>query len=504
MPSPNQPTNAELIEALAYRLKYQKIESLFPEKGKLRRELYKKHCQWFQAGGHYRQRLFIAANRVGKTTAAGVELSYHLTGLYPKWWKGYRFTRANDWWLCGEDTGLIREIYQPLMLGKTGDFGTGLIPKHLLNFDSMTNARKGETLIQTYQVKHVTGEWSTCTLKSYESGREAFQGTQKNIWLDEEPPYDIYQECLYRTTDTGQGDAPLLMMTFTPMKGLTQTVTEFLGKDVNILDGEISADRWCTNVSIYDVPHIDKKERERLERETPSYYKNARIKGIPFMGAGLVYPFEAEKMFCEPFPIPAHYKRVLALDFGYNPDPTGILWGAIDPDTGTLYIYKDYLEKEQPVSVHAGVLRAMDNNTGYPIPKCCDPSGGSSYEGKTLRDRYAADHQLYFVNADNGAGGGGIHSGIQITFDEFNSGKIKVFNTCSALKKELGSYYRKENGKYAGADHLMDCLRYLVMTGRKIAKSLAAYQAEQVFEDDRSANEAYDMRRGVIDWWLYQ
>ena len=37
------------------------------------------------------QRLLMAANRVGKTMSGAAELAFHLTGLYPDWWKGRKF-----------------------------------------------------------------------------------------------------------------------------------------------------------------------------------------------------------------------------------------------------------------------------------------------------------------------------------------------------------------------------------------------------------------------------
>ena len=39
------------------------------------------------------ERMLMAANRVGKTVSAACEVSYHLTGDYPKWWTGKRFDR---------------------------------------------------------------------------------------------------------------------------------------------------------------------------------------------------------------------------------------------------------------------------------------------------------------------------------------------------------------------------------------------------------------------------
>jgi phage terminase large subunit-like protein len=63
-----------------------------------------------------------------------------------------------------------------------------------------------------------------------EQRREAFQGTSiEVIWLDEEPDQDIVTECLLRTMDTptmpGGG---LLMLTFTPLKGMTPLILSFL------------------------------------------------------------------------------------------------------------------------------------------------------------------------------------------------------------------------------------------------------------------------------------
>src|ERR1017187_10557729 len=69
-----------------------KIESLYLEQGKYRRELYPKHQAFFEAGGTHlptewcigncdgtghRQRAVVAANRVGKTLLGGYEIVAH-------------------------------------------------------------------------------------------------------------------------------------------------------------------------------------------------------------------------------------------------------------------------------------------------------------------------------------------------------------------------------------------------------------------------------------------
>jgi phage terminase large subunit-like protein len=44
------------------------------------------------------------------------------------------------------------------------------------------------------------------------------------VWLDEEPPLDVYVECLVRTMTTGG----LVMVTFTPLEGMSDVVMSFL------------------------------------------------------------------------------------------------------------------------------------------------------------------------------------------------------------------------------------------------------------------------------------
>ena len=73
------------------------------------RELYQKHLEFFRAGRAYRERCFMAANRVGKTEGAGgYELTCHLTGYYPHWWEGRRFTGPVRAWAAGKTNETTR------------------------------------------------------------------------------------------------------------------------------------------------------------------------------------------------------------------------------------------------------------------------------------------------------------------------------------------------------------------------------------------------------------
>lgn len=193
------------------------------------REKYPKHMELIAAGAHYRERCFMAANRVGKTFAGAYEMTCHLTGLYPDWWAGRRFARPISAWAAGKTNETTRDIIQKNLLGQIkrgggkGFDGTGVIPGETIG--GITWKQGVSDLADTIKIKHATGGWSVLGLKSYQQGRGSFEGTaQHAIWLDEEPPEDIYGECLIRTATTGG----IILLTFTPLEGRSKVVKSFL------------------------------------------------------------------------------------------------------------------------------------------------------------------------------------------------------------------------------------------------------------------------------------
>lgn len=229
------------LAAREERAKRRKLFMLYPDEGPLRRELYPKHLEFFRAGVTHRERCFMAGNRVGKTEGGGgYELALHLTGWYPDWWVGKRFNRPITAWAAGKTTQKTKEILQSKILGqvtvvdgrKTMD-GTGLIPGEWLGRAAFSKG-DGE-LVETIRVKYFLGGWSTLTLKSYEQGRDAFEGTEIDaILLDEEPPMEVYSECNIRTMATtgNEDDDGIIMLTFTPLDGHTDVVLSFLPQEM--------------------------------------------------------------------------------------------------------------------------------------------------------------------------------------------------------------------------------------------------------------------------------
>lgn len=206
-----------LLEERAKRARRNRLKTYRP---------YTKQREFHEAGADHRERLLMAGNQLGKTYSGAAEVAYHLTGLYPDWWEGRRFDKPTRWW-AGSKTGEVtRDGVQRLLVGEPKDeakWGEGFIPGDLLVDWSR---RQGvPDALDSVLVKHVTGESSTLGFKSYDQGREKWQGeTLDGVWFDEEPPQDIYMEGLTRTNATGG----MVFLTFTPLLGMSDVVSMFL------------------------------------------------------------------------------------------------------------------------------------------------------------------------------------------------------------------------------------------------------------------------------------
>lgn len=444
------------------RRKRNKIASYFPDTGKFSRDKYVKHLEFFAAGAQHRERAFIAGNRTGKTESGAYETTCHLTGIYPHWWQGKRFSKPVKGWAAGDTGKTAKEILQAALLGDPGRIGTGMIPGDLIVHKT---AKPGiADAVDTAWIKHVSGGNSVITFKSYDQRREAFQGTSQDfVWLDEECPLDIYSECLIRTMTTHG----LVLLTFTPLSGLTETVLTFLpGGTAENTTKHVTMCGWD------DVPHLDTAAKAELMASIPAYQRDARMKGIPQLGSGAIYPIAEADLVVDDFEIPAHWPRAYGLDVGWN--RTAAIWGALDRDTDTLYLYSEHYRGEGEPPVHAAAIRSR----GEWIKGVIDPAanGRSQHDGQALIDRYRL-MGLDVENADNS-----VEAGIHEVWTRMATGRLKIFASLTNLRSEFRIYRRDEKGKIVKAnDHAMDAMRYLVLSGlgraitKPVKKTTGAY-----------------------------
>lgn len=452
-----------------------------------------KHKAFFEAGAKYNERVFMAGNRCGKSIAGAFEASCHATGIYPPWWKGRRFDKPTHGWAVGSTARATRDTVQKELIGAIGAWGTGMIPKDKLGkFWALAGVPQG---IDVIQVKHVSGGWSTIGIKNYEQPLAAFFGTALDwVWLDEECPQEHYNEMLIRTMTTNG----LLFNTFTPLKGLTPMVVRFAEKAdylagaqklIGVPDAPKDDDGDSRMVNLHttkaiimagwdDAPWLTEDSKLQMEADTEPHLRAARRNGRPSMGSGNVYPISLESIMVDPFKIPPYFKRLVALDVGWN--VTAALWAAIDPQNDTVYIIDEHRLERQPPPIHAAALRAR----GEWIPGVIDPAshGRSQNDGTQLMQAYR-DLGLRLAPAVNV-----VDAGISGLWQRMTTGNLKVFSNLPHLAKEFVLYRRDLKGNIVKEnDHLMDCMRY-IQNNLARAKSLDQMQSRPAYSGPLTYN----------------
>lgn len=434
------------------------------------RRWYKPHAKqaaFHAAGARVRERLFLAGNRVGKTLAGAVEMGFHLTGLYPDWWQGVRFDRPVEAWAASVTREVTRDILQKIYIGAEGK--SGVIPRKLMAGIKLKSGVAGA--VDTLNVRHVSGGYSTLGFKSFDQGRASFQGTSRDIiHLDEEPEVEVYEECLLRTLTVGGH----VMLTMTPLLGLTDMVRHFT-------DEERGKGKVVVRAGWADADHLNTDMVEGLRKSLRPHEVLAREFGEPAVGRGRVYPVEEKDIRVPRFAIPAHWKCCVGVDFGWS-NPTAAVWLAWDAEHDIVYVTDIYWASERVPAEHAAEIVRR----GAWIPAVCDPAGQAigQKDGISMVEMYAAAG-LRFDMADNA-----VEAGLMQVLERMRLGKLRVFDDLDGWWREFRVYHRDSKGRVVKRDdHLMDATRYAVVSGLALARS----------EGERKDVKRLPLRRG--DGW---
>jgi hypothetical protein len=93
----------------------------------------------------------------------------------------------------------------------------------------------------------------------------------------------------------------------------------------------------------------------------------------------------------------------------------------------------------------------------------------------------------YVKPVDQGGGGlklilamNAVEAGIFNVWDRLQSGRLKIFKSCTQLQREYGLYHRNDDGKVVKSnDHLLDAMRYLVVSDKSIWRTIEAEGANR-------------------------
>lgn len=425
-------------------------------------EPYPKQVAFHNAGAEYRERLFMAGNQLGKTWSSAYEIAIHLTGLYPDWWRGKRFDRPVVGWAGGDTGETIRDTLQRLVLGRPGEWGTGTIPKRLLIGDPK-RAMGVSDLVDTINVRHVSGGISRLTFKSYEKGRKKWQGeTLDFVALDEEPDLEIYTEALTRTNAT----KGIVWLTFTPLLGMSHVVRRFLD--------ETNPQRIEIRMTIHDALHYTAQEREEIIASYPEHERKARALGEPVLGSGAVFPVAEERIVIPAFDLPDHFPRICGLDFGWD-HPTAGAWWAHDRDNNIVYLYDAFRVRKHTPDMIAPLINAR--GPWIPVAWPADGLQTENGSGSPLADQYrdAGVNMLWefarFEDVPDFLPGGkqsvsrtSVEAGITMMLQRMNRGKLKVFSHLEDWLSEYRRYHRKDGIIVKEGEDLISASRYGLMS----------------------------------------
>lgn len=222
--------------------------------------------------------------------------------------------------------------------------------------------------------------------------------------------------------------------------------------------------RLVTRMTIEDAEHISPEKRQEIIDSYPPHEREARVKGIPAMGSGRVYPVTEESISCEAFAVPKHWAQIGGLDFGWD-HPTAAVQIAHDRDTDTVYVGACYRRKEATPLEHAVTLRSWGDWLPWAWPQ--DAYQRDKRTGGTLRDDYrSVGLNMLPSHAVHEDGGNAVEPGIMDILTRMQTGRFKVFSHLEEWWQEFRLYHRKDGVIVKEREDLMDATRYAVMSLR--------------------------------------
>lgn len=412
---------------------------------------YEWQVDFHNAGAEYIERCLMAANQVGKTRTGGAETAIHATGLYPDWWEGRRFTRATEIWVGSETNQSSRDLVQRELIGDSET--PGWIPPSRIvkiNYRQCGISNVAESIV----IRHKSGGMTKIGFMTYEQGRRKWQGVKMDfLWLDEEPPNDVFSEALIRLI----ARKGICILTFTPMEGVGDTVKHFIDGGNSI---KVFTATWD------DAPHLDQERKEQLLSSIPEHQRKTRTEGVPLVGTGLVYPVAESEIKCEPFEIPRHYARICGIDFGFD-HPFAATWLAWDRDSDIVYVYDCYSKAGETPAYHADAIRKRGES--IPVAWPHDGQQREKSSGIHLADQFRIQHRLdsmlgFSARYRDDKGGGQDTEPIAMVINErFRTGRMKVFSHLQPFFREMRMYHRKDGQIVKKGDDIMSSFHYAMI-----------------------------------------
>lgn len=225
--------------------------------------------------------------------------------------------------------------------------------------------------------------------------------------------------------------------------------------------------RHFVQMTIDDAEHYTPEQRQAIIDSYPEHEREARIKGIPSMGSGRVFPVAEESIVCDPCIIPAHWVQITGIDFGWD-HPFGAARLAWDRDNDTIYVTAEYAQREATPVIHAAAIKPW----GEWLPVAWPHDGlqhkvSDKASAEQLKTLYANQGlKMLAEMATHPGGGNGLEAGVMDMLDRMKTGRWKVFATCGRWLQEFRLYHRVDGLIVKERDDVISASRYAYMMRR--------------------------------------
>lgn len=410
-----------------------------------------------------KEKLYIGGNRSGKTVAGVLELVMWATGEHRYKQAALPLPPCRLRAVAVDIEDGIKKILIPEL--------QKWIPVRFLR-----NSSWDDSYDKQARVLHLNNG-SFIELMSYEQEVEKFAGTSRHaIFFDEEPPEDIFNECLMRLVDTDGS----YWISMTPLIEMSWIKDRIYDPWTN---GEASI--YVQEVDTEENPHISIEALNRITRGLSAEEKLARRSGKFISHTGLVFagsfslrPYTedgnvvhdiVDENFHEYVKNWGHF---VCMDHGYA-NPTVFLFCCYDGE-GRIIVYDEIYETRKIVRENAyAYLQRVESLQIRPIYVVGDPSiqNTSAITRTSIQTEYV-EHGVPVALGNND-----IRAGITRMQNRFSKRKLFVTTRCEQTLKELSNYRwdrfsssklearrNKKEVPLKKNDHCMDALRYGVMS----------------------------------------
>lgn len=219
--------------------------------------------------------------------------------------------------------------------------------------------------------------------------------------------------------------------------------------------------RHVTRMTIDDAEHYTPEQREAIIAQYPPHEREARVKGIPALGSGRVFPIEESAIEEDAFAIPPHWPQIGGLDFGID-HPFAAVSLAWDRDTDTVHVTRCHRVKGQSAIMHAAALKPWGDWLPWAWPH--DGLQRDKGSGDELASQYREQGlKMLPERATHPDGSSGVEAGIMDMLTRMESGRFRVFRNLLDWFGEFRLYHREAGMIVKEGDDIMSATRYAVM-----------------------------------------